>query len=115
MKEETVIDRLKQFIYYSKKKGYVKSISSFEAMCGISNGYVNNISHGKKKGIGSENIARIALKFPMLNVRWLCTGEGNMVNDQSTYKKEYSNAMKLASELIEVIEKIAKNDTNAIP
>lgn len=69
--ERTVKERLTLFI---KNKGL--SQSAFERMCGLSNGYVNNIS----KGLGATKLAEISLCYPELNQRWLLTGEGQMLN-----------------------------------
>lgn len=68
--QDTVKERLVTFI---KRKGL--SQKKFEAMVGLSNGYVNNIS----KGIGAEKMQRILSVFPELNQEWLLLGEGNML------------------------------------
>lgn len=68
--EATVKERLVMFI---KNRGL--SQKRFEAMVGLSNGYVNNIS----KGLGASKMAEISLRFPELNQQWLLTGEGDML------------------------------------
>ena len=47
----------------------------FEKVCGLSNGYVNNI----RKSIQPEKLQQIALQYPTLNTGWLMTGEGEML------------------------------------
>ena len=79
---ERAIDRLKIFAQYAKEElKMVKGVSSFEAYCGLSNNYINNMARGGKgKGnISSDIIARVSKAFPMLNLRWLCTGKGEMI------------------------------------
>lgn len=55
-----------------------KNISQrrFEALSGLSNGFINNIS----KSIGVEKMQKILSAFPELNQTWLLTGEGEMLN-----------------------------------
>ena len=71
---ETVKERLA--IFLKKKK---ISQSKFEKMCGMSNGYVNNM----KSSISPEKLSNVAKQFPELNIGWLLVGEelgGEMEN-----------------------------------
>jgi phage repressor protein C with HTH and peptisase S24 domain len=79
--EATVKERLVMFI---KNRGL--SQKRFEAMVGLSNGYVNNIS----KGLGASKMAEISLRFPELNQQWLLTGEGEMLNSDDEIAKQYT-------------------------
>lgn len=79
--ERTVKERLVMFI---KNRGL--SQKRFEAMVGLSNGYVNNIS----KGLGASKMAEISLHFPELNQQWLLTGEGEMLNSDDEIAKQYT-------------------------
>ena len=54
---------------------YGLKINEFEKMCGMSNGYVNNI----RKGIGIEKLESILSAFPCINRDWLLYGEGEML------------------------------------
>jgi repressor LexA len=63
-------ERLKIFI---KHKGI--SVLKFEAMSGLSNGYVNNIN----KSISDNKLEEISKAFPELNPIWLRMGEGEML------------------------------------
>lgn len=69
---QTVKERLKTFI---KLKGFGQG--KFESMCGLSNGYVNNI----RQSIQPDKLQKIALQFPDLNTGWLMTGEGEMLKN----------------------------------
>ena len=66
------------FDFISSKK---ISISDFERACGLSNGYVHKI----KNSVGKRGLLDIQRKFPELNTDWLLTGEGEMLNDTSSY------------------------------
>lgn len=68
--EKTVKQRLMEFIYF---KGI--SQSRFERLCGMSNGYINNL----KKSLGAEKLQNILKAFPELNTEWLLYGEGEML------------------------------------
>lgn len=113
--ESTAIMRLKEFAKYAKSKGVVKGENSFEAYCGLCNRYITNAARNGKGSIGSDVIARVSRKFPELNVKWLCTGEGSMINDISTYSEDYKKAIMLIDELGETVKKLAISDTNTIP
>lgn len=68
----TVKDRLKTFLK-SKNIGQGK----FEASCGLSNGYVNNI----RVSIQPDKLQKIALRYPDLNTAWLILGDGEMLKE----------------------------------
>lgn len=65
--------RFKQFIAF---KGL--SVSSFEKLCGFSNGYLKSVKIAP--GIDKQKI--ISLNFPELNMGWLLTGEGPMLRSE---------------------------------
>lgn len=72
--EKTVKERLISFIKY---KGISQGV--FERMCGMSNGYINNM----RKGLGVEKLQNMLSVFPDLNREWLLYGEGSMLNAPS--------------------------------
>ncbi len=95
---ERAIDRLKAFAHYARYElKIVKGYSSFEVYCNIGNGYISNSDKsGKGKGtIGSDIISRISEAFPMLNVKWLCSGKGNMIDDTWKYEEQISKIKKI--------------------
>lgn len=67
----TVKERLKDFIKVEKI-----TVKAFEESLEMSNGYVNSIS----KGIGDAYMRKLIEKYPNLNIKWLLTGEGEMLN-----------------------------------
>jgi transcriptional regulator with XRE-family HTH domain len=69
-----VKERLMKFI---AQKGLTNS--EFERISGLSNSYVSKIRTSVGK-LGSMNIQRA---FPELNMNWLLTGEGEMLNPPS--------------------------------
>ena len=106
--EERAIDRLRKFARYARDKGVVKGENSFEAYCELSNRYIYNSIRNGKGAIGTDIIARIVDKFPELNVKWLCTGKGNMIETDIdanvNYKAAYEGAMMQIEALHKIIE-----------
>lgn len=103
--KESAATRLHTFVMYAKKEKMIKSVRNFEDECGLSNGYINSSLNASSGSIGSDSIARIVEKFPMLNVHWLCTGKGNMLNYEGK-EKEYKEVMSLISELQNAVKKM---------
>lgn len=52
-------------------------VSTFERLAKLSNGYFNQV----KKEPSFSKLSQIAVAFPELNIEWLRTGEGEMLND----------------------------------
>ena len=76
MTETTAKDRIKMFLSYlgiGQKK--------FETTVGLSNGYINSL----RKAPSADKIKMIINAYPQLNMDWLITGEGEMLN---SYKME---------------------------
>ena len=67
-----VKDRL---ITYIESKEIKKS--HFEKNIGVSNGYINSL----KDSPSAEKLELISKKYLDLNISWLLTGEGTMLND----------------------------------
>lgn len=68
--ENTTKERLMTFLK-SENIGQ----NTFEKKVGWSTGYINNI----KSSIGSDKISSIIKEYPLLNLSWLLTGEGEML------------------------------------
>lgn len=118
--EERAIDRLRKFARYARDKGVVKGENSFEAYCELSNRYIYNSIRNGKGAIGTDIIARIVDKFPELNVKWLCTGKGNMIETDMDANVNYKAAYEGAMMQIEALHKnyrrkISGDDINMIP
>ena len=86
----------------------IRELSKFEAYCELSNRYIYNSIRNGKGAIGTDIIARIVDKFPELNVKWLCTGKGNMIETDIdanvNYKAAYEGAMMQIEALHKIIE-----------
>lgn len=68
-------ERLIEFLAYLKI-GQKK----FEQACGLSNGFVNNLGYN----ITLRSLNKIQDAYPELNINWLKTGDGEMINSDST-------------------------------
>lgn len=53
------------------------SVRSFESVCGLQRGNISNMT--EKSTIGSDKLAKIIDVFPIFNVEWLLTGQGEML------------------------------------
>lgn len=76
------------------------SVRSFESICGLQRGNISNMT--EKSTIGSDKLAKIIDVFPIFNVEWLLTGQGEML------RKATPNAVD--SEKDKVCEKCAEKD-----
>ena len=68
--ENTVKERLKQFIKYKRL-----SQSAFLSRCGLSSGFIS----GMRVSMLPDKTNSIATQFPELNIAWLLTGQGEML------------------------------------
>ena len=74
------VDRIDQFL---KKKGL--SHNAFDASIGKTGGYINKqIRRGSS--IGADELHKIVLTYPELNVEWVITGEGEMLREAEKVK-----------------------------
>ena len=64
-------DRLKEFLSFNKI-----GRNRFEEKIGVAYGYMSS----KSKTITSDVIEKLSKEYPMINLIWLITGEGEMVN-----------------------------------
>ena len=75
------IDRLLQFIEYSGM-----SARQFDLSIGASNGYTLRMKKNHAS-VGSDVIETIIRTYPQLNLIWLMTGEGEMLNPDKAILK----------------------------
>lgn len=73
-------DRLNSFLEVKKLRP-----SAFERMCGLSNGFCSKVNDNITDG----SLGLIEKGFPELNINWLKTGFGEMLNEQPL---EYPNS-----------------------
>lgn len=74
--EKTVKQRLMEFAEFRNL-----SISKFESLCGLGNGYVGKL----KSEPGSRKLEDILKTFPELNRAWLLFGEGEMLKTSTIF------------------------------
>ncbi len=72
---QTLQERLKVFI-----TSLDSSVLAFENKCGMAPGTVNKMSDKSRP----KTLEKIHKQFPQLNMEWLQTGEGEMLNPQPT-------------------------------
>lgn len=101
-----VKDRVKVFAEYKKM-----TISKFEEMCDLSNGYIAAM----RKGFGQEKLNNVLTAFPELNREWLLYGEGEMLkvpavvtvfNPSSEERQEVGEGVDISMYPAEVVEEI---------
>lgn len=80
--ETSVKERLKSFLKESKIKGI-----DFCASIGVSSGFIA----GMRESIQPDKLKSISIKYPDLNIGWLMTGQGEMLQ-QATTVQFHSNA-----------------------
>ena len=68
-----IIERIKQFAEYKEI-----SMRRFCKIAGIANG-----GFTKVKSVGSENLLKIYNAFPDVNLTWLITGKGEMLDNHA--------------------------------
>lgn len=77
---KSIVERLNEFHLYLKGKGY-GGRNFFETEIGKKPGYLTTALNRKSKELGSDVLEQLVSKFPELNIKWLLTGEGKMLND----------------------------------
>lgn len=101
-----VKDRVRMFVEHKKM-----TISKFEEMCELSNGYISAM----RKGFGSEKLNNVLTAFPELNREWLLYGEGEMLKVPATLtvfaptdeeRKEIGEGVDIKAYPAEVVEEI---------
>lgn len=79
-------------------------MTNFEKYTGLASGTINKM----KKGLSSDSLAKIMTKCPRLNVSWLITGEGSMLNERvETTRVGNVDATESTNELLMRIKRFA--------
>ncbi len=91
-------DRLYEFLAAKRTKPSV-----FERQCGLSNGFCGKVG----ESITDGSLLLISKAFPELNIEWLKTGSGNMINEDACLKVSQSEPnmfamVKMMGELIQL-------------
>ena len=99
---QTVKERIKIFLKENGLTAY-----AFEKACGLSIGYIKNIS----KSIQPDKLARIGEIFPDLNPGWLMTGEGEMLRaDRSQQPQQAADVEALRRRIAELEETVERQN-----
>lgn len=109
-KDNTPIQRLREFVRWVQIQGLCKSEYDFERICCLSPKYISNNANSGKGNIGTEMLGRIVKAFPQLNLTWICTGEGAMTMQScdNTLNADYKQAYEAAMMQIEALNRIIK-------
>ncbi len=112
-------DRLQRYLDH---KGI--TVYSFERTCDVGNGYLGKQSKGKGS-IGSDILEKIADNYPDLNLTWLITGRGKMLQKTVAEKespagtghllREEEAVYKIRNKLIEVLKDQLKTLESPVP
>ncbi|MBQ5635763.1 MAG: hypothetical protein IIV10_05575 [Alistipes sp.] len=78
------------------------SIRRFEILCGFPNSFVSNI----KRTTSPARLEVIASKFPELNITWLMTGKGEMLNAPHLESSQTSQTEEESMQLQQHCEKL---------
>lgn len=109
-KKDTPIRRLREFVNWAQLKGFCKSEYDFERQCNLSPKYIANNTHTGKGNIGTQILGRIIRVFPQLNLVWLCTGDGPMLNQgENNHNADYKQAYEGAQMQIEALNRILRS------
>lgn len=95
--DRLVKERLRTFIA-SKDM----SVRRFEILCGFPNSFVSNI----KRTTSPARLEVITSKFPELNITWLMTGKGEMLNSSYIESRKTSQITPEPIELMQHCEKL---------
>lgn len=79
---ENIKERLLSYLRYKKVNN-----SEFGRMIGVSNAYITSI----RKSIQPDKLEKISECFPDLDISWLITGEGEMLNDKPSAVQHNNN------------------------
>lgn len=77
--ETTVRGRLLKYIHYLGVP-----VSAFEKSCGMSNATIANM----RKSLSQDKVSTIAQNYPELNITWLMTGQGEMLEGENEREDE---------------------------
>ena len=71
--------RIYEYLEYKSLK-----IGDFEESIGVSQGYISKIMQKGGRGIRSDTLSAIILKYNDINLYWLLLGEGDMILKESS-------------------------------
>lgn len=92
----SVISRILEFIEYKKTNK-----SRFYKETGLSNGFLDKV-----KDIGASKIESILYTYPEINLNWLITGKGKMINSNND-----ADTIELLNDLLERKDELLQNET----
>ena len=114
--DERPIDRLFAFADWCVDGKLCKSRRAFEIMCGMTNNYLYNTKTLTNGNLGVYAICKVHKVFPMLNITWIITGKGKMIDyvPDEGYRDAYNEIMRKVKEIKDIVDSIYV-DTDMIP
>lgn len=110
-------DRLSAYLVYKGITVYL-----FEKTCELGNGYIGKQMKGKG-AIGSDILERIAAHYPDLNMNWLITGKGKMLQrpltpgkgEEELYLMEEAPVYKIRNKLVGILQEQIRMLETSLP
>lgn len=84
------------------------SVADFEKICRLANGFVSNTTDG----IRPSSISKISNAFPELNIQWLKTGDGEMINSNKINNVIHGNGFNISGNDNKTRDISIENDQN---
>lgn len=98
-KNQRSIDRLYEFAVWCKTYNMVKSLNDWETLCGIGNRYLSNTLQSNKGSVGAEILRNVYRKFPIVNLTWVITGEGEMITAEKQIASDSEKLIELKEQI----------------
>lgn len=107
IKEKKPINRLRDFVKWTKENKLIKNEEDFETRCGMGLRYIR-VMEARVGDVGSGIMAKVYAEFPMLNLHWLVTGEGKMLKPKYGYEQGYNEMKRLATDMYNLMRKMER-------
>lgn len=98
-KNQRSIDRLYEFAVWCKTYNMVKSLNDWETLCRIGNRYLSNTLQSNKGSVGAEILRNVYRKFPIVNLTWVITGEGEMITAEKQIASDSEKLIELKEQI----------------
>lgn len=99
--------------FYQRISEYIKhkkivSVRQFEIDAKIANGTIGKLEDNPEKGLTTKTLDKIAHQYKDLNIEWLRTGSGKMINGPAT-QDEKDIVIAQLSEEVKTLKRVLKD------